>query len=81
MLADWIAVSMEQVYFEAQIVANKELDEIEEEVLKIMDLEDGEGKPPPPPAETPSILSKEVKVDEPEMDEGDVSDLENYPPE
>lgn len=44
MLADWIAVSMEQIYFESQIVVNKELDEMEEEVLKVIDLQQQEQK-------------------------------------
>lgn len=65
MLADWMAVSMEQIFFEAQIVANKELDEIEEEVLKIIDLEGG--KEAEDEYSRESILSKEVKIEEPDL--------------
>lgn len=79
MLADWIAVSMEQIFFEAQVVANKELDDIEEELLKIMDLEGGQAEDE---ISRESILSKEVKVDEPNLGEGeDVLEAEGYPPE
>lgn len=78
MLADWVAVRMEQIYFEAQMLANKEIDEIEEEVVKIMDLE---GEQKEKPAEKTSILNKEVKVDEPKMEQEDISEMDNYPPE
>lgn len=81
MLADWIAVSMEQIFFEAQIVANKEMDEIEEEVLKVMDLEGGRKEED---EGSKSILSKEVRVDEPELDKGedeDYREAEGFTPE
>lgn len=71
---------MEQILFEAQVVANKELDEIEEELLKTMDLEGGQAEDE---ISRESILSKEVKVDEPNLSpEGeDMMEAEGYTPE
>lgn len=63
MLADWIAVSMEEIYFEAQVVANQELDEIEEEILRIVDLEEAQKQATKSPKG--SVLSKDVKIEEP----------------
>lgn len=84
MLADWIAVRMEQIYFEAQMAANKELDEIEEEVVRVMDLEaEQKDSQKDKPAERTSVLSKEVKVDEPDVEQeaDNTSEMDNYPPE
>lgn len=61
-LADWVAVRMEQIFFEAQLVANKQLDEIEEEVMRIMDLEGAQKSEDE--GSKASILSREVKVAE-----------------
>lgn len=71
---------MEQIYFEAQVLAKKELDEIEEEVLKIMDLEDGQKEAQTPSTNETRILSQDVKIDEPQL-APDILEIEDYPPE
>lgn len=77
-IADWFAIFIAKMYFRVQLKKNQELEEIEEHerTLKTIDLDEGgpvaTSTPKGSKAESNSVLSAEVKIEEPDLTVNDV---------